>query len=128
MTHHGTRLARGHRPKATRENPSGCTRALTPEVVRGNHTVMTRAEQQFLAVHPNPTSNEAYVVWHLPVGASEALLQVVDATGRTVFNKALIGDSGIADLPKAALPPGLYHLVLKADGLRIASTKLVAVR
>jgi hypothetical protein len=94
----------------------------------GNNTATTLKQQNFLAVHPNPTRGEAFVVFELPTGAETASLGIMDNTGRVLLHKTLPCDSGIADLPTILLPPGLYHAVLYADGLRVAQVKFTAIR
>ncbi len=69
-----------------------------------------------LRVSPNPA--EDMVVVQLPVGTTLALLQLVDAAGRTLpsATETLLG--GQVQLPVDHLAPGLYHVVLYEEGRR----------
>ncbi len=108
------------------------TEVILPSDLRaasiGNNAASIEPEQSFLSIHPNPTSSEAYIVFRLPEGATTAWLEVVDATGRVVQSRGMSGDSGIVELPKSLLQPGLYHVGLKADGVRIANVKFTSIR
>lgn len=94
----------------------------------GNNTATTLGMQQFIAVHPNPTSQEAWLTYHLPEGAETGRLEVMDALGRRILERPLPGNSGLLEVPAEFLQAGLYQVVLRADGVRIASVKFTAVR
>lgn len=81
-----------------------------------------------MGVHPNPSRGDAYITYNLPEGMEGAEVVVTDAIGRVVWQRATARNSGIEELPRAVLQPGLYHVVLKADGLRLASTKFTSIR
>ena len=78
-------------------------------------------------VYPNPTKGEAFVTYRLPEGASQGELLVHDATGRLVRGKSLAGN-GIEELPKGMLPPGVYTVALRADGMLVTTVKFIALR
>lgn len=79
-------------------------------------------------VLPNPTAGEAVVAYTLPEGMEGATITLFDATGREVWRKAMTRSSGLEDLPASLLLPGIYQVVLAADGFTLGSTKLVVIR
>lgn len=79
-------------------------------------------------VLPNPTAGETVVAYELPEGIEGAAITLLDATGREVWRKAMTRSSGLEDLPATLLTPGLYQVVLGADGFTLGTTKLVVIR
>ena len=102
--------------------PGAGTRAFM-----GGRGATTTPVQEFLGVYPNPTKGEAFVTYRLPEGASQGELLVHDATGRLVHGKSLAGN-GIEELPKGMLPPGVYTVALRADGMLVTTVKFIALR
>jgi len=94
----------------------------------GGRGATTEPLPEFLGVYPNPTKGEAYVTWHLPEGATNGDLLVQDATGRAVQRKNLAGSGGIVVLPQNQLPPGVYAVALRADGILVGVVKFIALR
>jgi hypothetical protein len=77
---------------------------------------------------PNPTKGEAVVAYELPEGAERSELELFDATGRRIWQKRLSRSTGLEDLPAALLLPGMYQVVVRADGFVFGTTKLVVIR
>ena len=97
--------------------------------IESQTNVPTRAAARgSLGVYPNPTKGEAYVTYQLPEGAEQGLLEVRDATGRMVRAKNLAGNGGIEELPKSQLPPGMYSVLLRADGILVSTVKFISLR
>ncbi len=59
---------------------------------------------------------------------TEASIEVIDATGRMVWNETTGRSSGIVELPRRVLLPGLYHIALLSEGVRIESIKFTTIR
>ena len=93
----------------------------------GGRGISATPVQEFLGVYPNPTKGEAFVTYQLPEGASQGELLVHDATGRLVGGKNLTGN-GIEELQKGLLPPGVYTVALRADGILLSTVKFIALR
>ena len=94
----------------------------------GGKGAVTENRPELLGVYPNPTKGEAYVTYKLPEGSANGELQVSDATGRSVDSRNLTGASGIIELPKSQLPPGMYTVALHADGILLSTVKFISVR
>lgn len=63
---------------------------------------------------------------HHPEETGAAFLVVRDLTGREVWKERLQGGvSGIAELNAGRWPAGMYSATLIADGIALASTKLL---
>ncbi|HNM70751.1 MAG TPA: T9SS type A sorting domain-containing protein, partial [Flavobacteriales bacterium] len=85
-------------------------------------------EPNWLVVYPNPTKGDAYLTYRIPEGATVGAIEVRDATGRIVRTRNLRGAGGIEELPKSVLPPGLYTVALRADGILVGAVKFISVR
>ncbi|MBK9275394.1 MAG: T9SS type A sorting domain-containing protein [Flavobacteriales bacterium] len=83
---------------------------------------------ELLGVYPNPTKGEVYVTYQLPEGAEQGRLELRDLLGRPLLNKSLSGSGGIVDLSQGRLSPGTVVLMLYADDIYVAHTKLVVLR
>ncbi len=92
------------------------TKSGTPAQPRRNTTWCMGNE---LAAYPNPTSDQAYVVY--PVVLEGGLLNVHDALGQLVWSTPMRGN-GLVELQVASWAPGLYHVSLAGTPL---STKLI---
>ncbi|QQR87875.1 MAG: T9SS type A sorting domain-containing protein [Flavobacteriales bacterium] len=85
------------------------------------------APLSMLGVYPNPTRGEAFITYNLPEGVEDAEVVVTDAIGRLVWSRTTGRSSGVMDLPRAAIVPGLYNVVLYAGGVRIHGLNFTAV-
>jgi hypothetical protein len=83
---------------------------------------------EMLGIYPNPTKGEAYITYNLPNGAEHGTLEVHDPTGRLVLTKSLQAGGGIVELVRGQMGVGAYVVSLKADGLRVATSKFIVQR
>ncbi|MCC6578159.1 MAG: T9SS type A sorting domain-containing protein [Flavobacteriales bacterium] len=83
---------------------------------------------EFWGVYPNPTKGEVYVTYELPEGAEQGRLELRDVLGKLLLNQSLSGSGGIVDLSQKRLSPGTVVLMLYADDIKVAHTKLVVLR
>ncbi len=88
------------------------------------------ADFRFLGNHPNPFTGRTALRYHLPEGAHDVLLDVVDAAGRTVATLVQTRQSGGAHdavFDARALPSGTYTARLRVGSevraLRLLHTK-----
>ncbi|HNK84065.1 MAG TPA: T9SS type A sorting domain-containing protein [Flavobacteriales bacterium] len=94
----------------------------------GGRAASGALEPNWLVVYPNPTKGDAYLTYRIPEGATVGAIEVRDATGRIVRTRNLRGAGGIEELPKSVLPPGLYTVALRADGILVGAVKFISVR
>ena len=80
----------------------------------------------YLRAYPNPSNGPVFVVYEVPEGAEQALLEVLGADGRLILSQSIAPQNGIAELGK--LPLGLNVATLRCDGWRVDVAKLSVVR
>ena len=80
----------------------------------------------YLRAYPNPSNGPVFVVYEVPEGVEQALLEVVSADGKLIFSQSIAPQNGIAELGK--LPIGLNVATLRCDGIRVGVAKLSIVR
>jgi len=80
----------------------------------------------YLRAYPNPSNGPVFVVYEVPEGAEQALLEVLGADGRLILSQSIAPQNGIAELGK--LPLGLNVATLRCDGWRVGVAKLSVVR
>ncbi|MBK9275400.1 MAG: T9SS type A sorting domain-containing protein [Flavobacteriales bacterium] len=94
----------------------------------GGKGASTASLPELPGVYPNPSKGEVYVTYSLPEGAEQGQLEVRDLLGRILHTERLAQGGGIVDLSHLRTPPGTLALILYADGIRMATTKLIVVR
>ncbi len=79
----------------------------------------------YLRAYPNPSNGPVFVVYEVPEGVEQALLEVVSADGKLIFSQSIAPQNGIAELGK--LPLGLNVATLRCDGIRVGIAKVSIV-
>lgn len=79
----------------------------------------------YLRAYPNPSNGPVFVVYEVPEGVEQALLEVVSADGKLILSQSIAPQNGIAELGK--LPLGLNVATLRCDGIRVGIAKVSIV-
>jgi len=84
--------------------------------------------QPMLAAYPNPSNGPVYLTYMVVVGVEQVEVHLHDAQGHVLQVKRLAPSSGIMELAKGELPPGVSIASLLFDGIVVASAKINIVR
>jgi hypothetical protein len=85
-------------------------------------------EAPFIEAYPNPTNGPVYLVVHLPEGASEGLVRVMDPLGRLLVEQRFAGSVQVIDMNTSGEATGLYTAGLYVDGLDLGTIKFEVLR
>jgi len=73
-------------------------------------------------IAPNPTNGDVSVTW--PVATGDAIINVTDLTGRTVYHDVFNANTGKAAISLVQLQNGIYFIAVKTDAYNY-DTKLL---
>jgi hypothetical protein len=85
-------------------------------------------EAPLIEAYPNPTNGPVYLVVHLPEGASEGLVRVMDPLGRLVLENRVAGAVQILDVNTQGMALGFYTAGLHVDGIAAGTVNFEVVR
>jgi hypothetical protein len=100
---------------------------LVQQLIIGGINLPENTLSNSLSVYPNPVSSQLSVSFKTE-GAQEAILQLLDATGKIVYQKDLPNINGVYDgyVGVQDLPNGLYFLRINAGSLQTSRRVIIS--
>lgn len=83
-------------------------------------------ENQYISQNaPNPFSETSVINYELPNDARKAVMYIYDINGQVMKRLDLAGNKGHVTVLSSDLRPGIYTYTLVADGVELASRKMI---
>lgn len=104
---------------------------LGGRLAKANQNVQQTLSNGQLKLAPNPSQNTTVVTYLVETkkgGATKCGLEVLDMLGRSMYSTTTNTGSGRVLLNTGSWPSGIYHVVLKQNGLLYKTAKLVVSR
>lgn len=97
-------------------------------IVNPQNPIMNEISNSSLNIYPNPITDNANLLYNLPVNTLNASLEVFDITGRKLINQSIVISDTKTEIITSHLNNGVYFCVLIADGSVIEKTKFVVIK
>lgn len=77
------------------------------------------------AAFPNPARMEINIPYTLPEGINEGIIELIDASGETIYRFPIKSNTGNMVIPTASLPRGNYLYFIEAESYRSSAGKII---
>lgn len=98
-------------------------------IIEEDGTGVGATNRAYLSIpYPHPLTSQSQIQYELPLAKTSTTFQIIDITGRIVYQQQLITPKGNINLSNKQFQEGLYFCQLMKDGKILTQEKLVVFR